>query len=157
MTAPRYQEFGPEAIPRVTPADGVEVKVIAGRVGDVVGPIEQPATEPVYLDVTLDAGARFEHALPEDHTAFAYVYEGQVRVGESSPDAAGSAATIEAPELAVLGPGARAVFEGRAPRSRLILIAGKPLREPVARYGPFVMNTRAQIAEAFADFQAGRF
>jgi redox-sensitive bicupin YhaK (pirin superfamily) len=157
MTAPRYQEFGPEAIPRVTPASGVEVKVIAGRVGEVVGPIVQPATDPVYLDVTLDAGARFEHSLPEDHTAFAYVYEGQVRVGESSATPAATSATIEAPELAVLGPGLRVVLEGRAPRSRVILVAARPLREPVARHGPFVMNTRAQIAEAFADFQEGRF
>ncbi|MBB5016307.1 pirin family protein [Rehaibacterium terrae] len=152
MTAPRYQEFGPDRIPEVRPAEGVRVKVIAGAVDGVVGPVAQPATDPTYLDVHLGAGARFEHTLPVGHSAFVYVYEGGARVGEG-----GSAATVNAHELAVLGEGERVRVEGRAADTRLILVAGRPLREPVARYGPFVMNTREEIMQAFADYQAGRF
>jgi redox-sensitive bicupin YhaK (pirin superfamily) len=152
MSEPRYQEFGPEEIPRVTPEVGVVVKVIAGRVGSAVGPIVQHATEPVYLDVALDAGATWAHALPEDHTAFVYVYEGELRVGSGV-----NGATVAAPELAVLGAGREVRLEGRAAQSRAIVVAGRPLREPVARHGPFVMNTREELVQAFADFQGGRF
>jgi len=152
MVAPRYQEFGPEQIPHLRPAPGVELKLIAGRRGEVTGPIVQPATEPVYLDATLEAGGRFEQALPPGHAAFVYVYEGAVRVG-----AVAEAAPLEAGELAVLGPGPTVRLEGAAPQSRVLLVAGRPLGEPVARYGPFVMNTREEIAQAFADLQAGRF
>lgn len=151
MTAPKYQEFGPERLPTVQPATGVGVKVIAGRVGDSQGPIVQPATDPVYLDVMVDAGARFEQPLPIDHSAFVYVYEGELRVGSDA-----SAATIASAELAVLSPGTSVALEGRAARSRAIVVAGRPLREPVARHGPFVMNTREEIVQAFADYNAGR-
>ena len=155
MTAPRYQEFNPERIPaiEVTDARGgyAHVKVIAGRVGETIGPIVQPATEPLYLDVALGAGVGFEVDLPATHAAFVYVYDGAVRVGA---DAAGE---IVAPELAVLGPGERIALEGRADGSRAIIIAGRPLGEPMARHGPFVMNTRAEITQAFEDLRAGRF
>jgi len=155
MTAPRYQEFDPERIPAVEVADArggsARVKVIAGRVGDTVGPIVQPATDPLYLDVALGDGVTFETALPASHTAFVYVYEGTVRVG------ADTAGEIAAPELAVLGPGERLALAGRAAASRAIVVAGRPLGEPVARYGPFVMNTRAEIMQAFEDLRAGRF
>lgn len=152
MTAPRYQEYAPERIPEATPAEGVRAKVIAGRIGEVAGPIEQPATEPVYFDLGLAAGAVFDQALPPGHTAFLYVYEGAARVGEG-----GDAASVQARELAVLGEGERIRIEGREPDTRLILVAGKPLREPVAKYGPFVMNTREELMQAFQDYQAGRF
>jgi len=156
MTAPRYQEFSPERIPafEVTDARGgsARVKVIAGRISDTIGPIVQPATEPLYLDVALDAGAGFEVDLPATHTAFVYVFDGTMRVGTGP-----AAANIAAPELAVLGPGERIVLEGRAADSRAILVAGRPLGEPVARHGPFVMNTRAEIMQAFEDLRAGRF
>jgi redox-sensitive bicupin YhaK (pirin superfamily) len=149
MTAPKYQEYGPEKIPAATPAPGARVKVIAGRVGDTIGPIVQPATDPTYLDIELDAGARFTHALPSEHAAFVYVYEGSVRIDPAT--------TVSAHELAVLSEGAEVRLEGVAQQSRAILVAGKPLNEPVARYGPFVMNTRAELARAFEDFQSGRF
>ena len=149
MTAPRYQEYGPEKIPVATPAPGVRIKVIAGRVGETTGPIVQPATEPTYLDIELAAGARYGHALPAGHAAFVYVYEGSVRLD--------AATIVAAHELAVLGEGAEVRLEGVAAESRAILVAGKPLREPVARYGPFVMNTRAELARAFEDYQSGKF
>ena len=151
MTEPRYQEFGPERIPVATPASGVSVKVIAGRVGEVLGPISQPATDPTYLDIALDRGAGYVHVLPPQHSAFLYVYEGSLTVG-------GQGTPVKAGELAVLGEGDEvqlaATGEGV---SRAIVVAGRPLREPVARYGPFVMNTREQILQAVEDFQNGRF
>ncbi|HVY81887.1 MAG TPA: pirin family protein [Steroidobacteraceae bacterium] len=157
MTAPKYQEFGPEKIPVAQLGKGVTVKVIAGRVGDTTGPIAQPATDPTYLDIALEAGAQFTHAVPFEHAAFLYVYEGSVRVGAGE-----TAATIDAHQLAVLGNGADVRLEGReppagSPVSRAILVSGKPLREPVAKYGPFVMNTREELIRAVEDFQSGRF
>ncbi len=154
MTEPKYQEFGPDRIPVATPGPGVSVKVIAGRVGSVAGPISQPATDPTYLDVALNAGAQFVHELPVQHAAFMYVFEGAVRVA----DGAGST-VVKAGELAVLGEGAevRLTGESTGAESRAILVAGRPLHEPVARYGPFVMNTREQLLQAVEDFQKGRF
>ena len=152
MTAPAYQEYAPDRIPQAAPAPGVRAKVIAGEVAGVRGPIVQPATDPVYLDLTIEAAARLVQALPPDHSAFVYVYEGALRVGEGA-----DAATVSAKELAVLSPGAQVVLEGREAESRAILVAGRPLREPVARYGPFVMNTREELMQAFADYQSGRF
>jgi redox-sensitive bicupin YhaK (pirin superfamily) len=151
MTAPRYQEFGPERIPVATPSPGAQVKVIAGTVGDVTGPIVQPATDPTYLDIELTAGARFTHELPEGHAAFVYAYEGSLRVGSG-----GGAKVLGTHELAVLGAGHLVEIEGGT-AARAILVAGKPLREPVAKYGPFVMNTREELLRAFEDFQNGRF
>lgn len=152
MTAPRYQELGPEHFPEQEVGEGVRVKVIAGQVGGVTGPISQPATDPTYLDVRLGAGAAFTHTLPEGHNAFLYVYEGSARVGDGP-----EAATIGTREMAVLGQGGQVRVEGREADTRLILVAGRPLNEPVARYGPFVMNTQAELRQAFEDYQAGRF
>ena len=157
MTAPRYQEFGPDKIPQVD-SGAARVKVIAGQIGGVTGPIAQPATDPTYLDVELAPGIAFSHDLPAGHAAFAYVYEGSVRIGEGA-----SAATVAAHELAVLGPGETVRLEGRAAAAergeaaRVVLVAGRPLGEPVAKYGPFVMNTREELMQAFEDLQNGRF
>ena len=151
MAQPRYQEFPAESIPVVQPAQGVNVKVIAGTVGDARGPISQPATDPLYLDIALDAGRSWEYVLPEGHSAFAYVFEGDAAVGEGD-----DARKLGTHEMAVLGGGD--VFKVTASNdARLILVAGRPLREPVARYGPFVMNTKQEIMQAFVDFQEGRF
>ena len=157
MTAPKYQEFGPERIPTAAPAPGVTAKVIAGRVAGIVGPIFQPATDPTYLDVAIAPKAEFVQALPADYAAFVYVFEGAIRVG-SDPNAS----AVRAHELAVLGEGEEVrltgVSAGADGRSaRAILVAGRPLREPVAKYGPFVMNTREELQQAFADFQSGKF
>ena len=152
MTAPKYQEFAPEGLPVVAPAAGVSVKIIAGEVDGVRGPIVQPATDPVYLDITLQAGTAWTHALPDGHNAFAYVYEGGLDVGEGE-----AARPLAQQELAVLGGGARLRLQAGARETRLILVAGRPLREPVARHGPFVMNTREELMQAFVDFEQGRF
>lgn len=152
MTAPKYQEYAPDNIPQVRPAEGVTVKVIAGTVDGVAGPIAQPATDPLYLDIALAPGARWVFDLPAAHNAFAYAYEGAATVGEGD-----DARALETHELAVLGGGERLQLRAGAQALRLILVAGRPLREPVAKYGPFVMNTRQELMQAFVDFQEGRF
>ena len=152
MTDPKYQEFAPERIPVTAPGDGVQVKVIAGQVGEASGPIVQPATDPVYLDITLAANARWEYTLPEGHNAFAYVFEGGLTVGQGE-----DARPVARQELAVLGGGQLLQLQAGAEGARLILVAGRPLREPVMRHGPFVMNTRQELMQAFVDFQEGRF
>ena len=152
MADPRYQEFAPERIPVARPAAGVEVKVIAGTVGDATGPIAQPATDPIYLDIGLAPGIAWEYALPEGHAAFAYVFEGDAWVGRDD-----DARAVPAQSLAVLGGGGTVALRAGKPGARLILVAGRPLREPVARHGPFVMNTRQELMQAFVDFQEGRF
>ena len=148
MGAPQYQEFAAERIPEVQEGAGVRIKVIAGRVGEVEGPVRQPATDPLYLDIALAGQARFEHAIAAGHNVFAYVYEGEA-------DFAGT--RVGKGELVVFGEGEGVAVSGVAGQSRLILVAGRPIKEPVARYGPFVMNTQAEIMQAVRDLQAGRF
>ncbi|QQP99795.1 pirin family protein [Lysobacter enzymogenes] len=152
MTEPKYQEFAPDRIVQLAPADGVRVKLIAGGLGDARGPISQPATDPVYLDVELQPGAAWEYELPEGHNVFAYVYEGGVSVGDGA-----DARAVDAQEMAVLAGGSTLKLADGGRGSRLIVVGGRPLREPVARYGPFVMNTKQEIMQAFVDFQEGKF
>ncbi|MEP6883055.1 MAG: pirin family protein [Dokdonella sp.] len=152
MTAPRYQDIAPEEIPLVEPEAGVSVRVIAGAIGEVMGPVSGIATEPVYLDISLQPTARFDVPLPRDHSAFAYVYDGVLSVvGQTGTK------TIQRGELAVLEGGDHVRIAAADTATRLIIVAGKPLKEPVAKYGPFVMNTPEQIAEAIRDFQSGKF
>jgi len=157
MTAPKYQEYGPERIPLAFPANGVTAKVIAGRVADIAGPILQPATDPTYLDLSVEPGATYVHTLPADYAAFVYVFEGAVQVGADR-----AAKRVSTHELAVLGEGEEIRLMGVSSgadgkTARAIVVAGRPLREPVAKYGPFVMNTRQELQQAFEDFQNGRF
>jgi len=152
MTVPRYQEFAPEQIPLARPAQGVEARVIAGAVGDVRGPVQAIATDPTYLDLALEPGARHVHVLPEGHNAFVYAFEGSVRVGSGE-----GARVLAARELGALGPGSEVEVTAEGEGARALLIAGRPLREPIAKYGPFVMNTEAEIHQAVADLRAGKF
>jgi redox-sensitive bicupin YhaK (pirin superfamily) len=110
------------------------------------------ATEPIYLDIALPAGKSASVTLPAEHNAFAYVFEGAAKVG-----AGANAQAIERGQIAVLSLGEAVTVEGGASGGRLILVAGRPLREPVAKYGPFVMNTPEEIRQAIADYQAGKF
>ncbi len=148
MTAPRYQEFEPDQVPVADLPGGVKVHVIAGKVGDVAGPVSGIATAPTYLDVALPAGASASFDLPAGQSAFAYPFEGEADIGNR---------LVPRGTLAVLGAGSRLVLATKAAPARVLLVAGQPLGEPVARYGPFVMNTQAQIRQAIADYQAGRF
>jgi len=150
MTEPRYQDIAASDIPEVDIDDGVRVRVLSGQFNDVTGPVAGVAVQPLYLDIELPASARLSPVLPESHTAFLYVFEGSVVAGETQK-------TIQKHELAVLGPGNELPLKGGDEGARTILVAGRPLGEPVARYGPFVMNTSEEIQQAFADFSAGRF
>ncbi|HET6913415.1 MAG TPA: pirin family protein [Rhodanobacteraceae bacterium] len=149
MSAPRYQDIAPEKIPSVEPAQGVRVRVVAGELLGARGPVSGVATEPVYLDVALEPGAQVEIPIPATHNAFAYVFEGDgVQVGTE---------TLARSELGVLSPGDSVLLVAGDKPARVLVVAGKPLNEPVAKYGPFVMNTPEQIVQAMQDYQAGRF
>jgi hypothetical protein len=149
MTAPRYQDIDPEKIPNVAAKNGIGIRVIAGKVGAVEGPVKGVATEPLYLDIMLPGTTEYTVRVPAGHTAFVYVFEGEARIGETA---------LPRGTLGVLSPGDELVdLVATDEGARLILVAGKPLREPVAKYGPFVMNTPLEIKDAIADYQAGRF
>ena len=150
MTAPWYADIADADIARFATAGGVQVKVIAGQSHGVAGAVQREGTRPLYLDVTLPANATFEQQLPPGHNAFIYVYRGQVVVDEQC---------VPEGRMAILANDAQAdgVRVVAAQPSRLILVAGQPLNEPIAQLGPFVMNTQEQLREAVQDFQAGRF
>jgi redox-sensitive bicupin YhaK (pirin superfamily) len=152
-----YKDLPAATIPVVTTDAGVTVKVIAGSAQGTAGAMTRATTEPVYLDIHLPGGATYAEALPAGFNGFVYVYEGEVAVG--APDGAGNNAprTVKRGEMGVLANDADAlVVTGKSP-ARLLLIAGKPLGEPIAQYGPFVMNTHEEIMQAVRDYQAGRF
>ena len=152
MTAPRYQDIPAERIPQLDLGAGAKARVLAGRLRDTAGPVETGAAAATYLDIELAAGAAFEERVgAAEDTAFIYVYEGQVEAG-----AASAATSLSRGTLGVLGAGNALRLAAGATAAKCIVVAGRPLREHVARYGPFVMNTRAEIEQAFADFQAGR-
>jgi quercetin 2,3-dioxygenase len=150
MTAPRYQDIAPERIP-LAAFEGGTVRVIAGRFGDVEGPVTGISVDPTYLDVALDPGASFRTHIAPGHTAFLHAFEGDVVAGEEP------ARPIASAELAVLGSGDTVAVRAGAEGARFILVAGRPLREPIVRYGPIVMNTRAELVRAFDDLRNGTF
>lgn len=152
MTTPRYQDIPPQDIPERALAGGGQVRVIAGAYDGTHGPVQAPGTEPLYLDVSLPAGASFDAAVPDGHHAFVYPFVGAVSVAGDVREA-----TLQRGQLGVLGDGAGVSVQSKDGEARFLLVAGRPLNEPVARYGPFVMNTQEQIREAFDDFRAGRF
>jgi len=150
MTAPRYQDVPPEKVPTVALADGASARVLVGEAGGVSGPVNGVATQPLYLDVTLAPRGHLSHGLPTGHSAFAYVYDGRARFGplEDSTE-------VAAGQLAVLGDGELVNVATSDGTARFLLLAARPLREPIARYGPFVMNTREEILQAVQDYQRG--
>jgi hypothetical protein len=150
MTAPRYQDIAPERVPELD-LPGAHVRILAGSFNGIDGPVQAPDTQPLYLDVALEAGATFEAKLAPEHNAFAYVYDESATIG------AADGRPVERGELAVLTHGERVTVRAGKSGARFILLAGKPLGEPVERYGPIVMNTRAELRRAFDDLRAGRF
>ena len=145
MTAPAYQEFSPEAIP-VSSGDGVTVKVLAGRYADITGPIEDPHTDVQYLDVTLDGARTFTHTLYSNRQAFVYVFEGEATLEDYG---------LPKHTLAVLGTGDTVRISASGGGARFILVSGRPIGEPIEQYGPFVMNSQAEIQQAMADYRDG--
>jgi redox-sensitive bicupin YhaK (pirin superfamily) len=150
MTEPWYRDIPSAEIPRFDTGTGATVQVIAGESHGVAGAVQRDHTEPLYLDIELAANGTFEQLLPPGHNAFVYVFRGQVLVDEQCVTQARMAILANDPQA----DGVRIVA---AQPSRLILIAGKPLNEPIAQYGPFVMNTQEQLHQAVADFRAGLF
>jgi len=150
MMAPRYQEIPAAQVPSVE-HDGVRLKVIAGRYRETDGAVRGIATQPSYLDVSLEPSEVFEHELPQGHSAIVYLYEGTAEIGP-----AGVQTPLPVSSAAVLaGDGTVRVTAGPEP-VRMLLLAGRPLGEPVVQHGPFVMNTREEIHQAIDDYQAGR-
>jgi len=154
MTAPRYQDVASSRIPEVVRPDGARVRVVAGEVDGVQGAVREIFAGPSYLDVALPAGRTFEQPVARGHTALIYVFQGEVIVGGRGPE---RGVAIRAPRLAILKDGdvVRAHADG-AP-ARFLLLSAQPLREPYARWGPFVMNTREEIAQALQELRDGTF
>lgn len=148
--APRYQDVRAAAMPTWRSADGrALVKVIAGNVLGVAG-AAQTRIPITYLDVSLENGAEVNLEVPESQTAFVYVFGGALEVGQQAREARDG-------DMALLSHGDGLKLTATADGTRALVLGGQPLREPVARHGPFVMNTREEIYEAFTDFQSGRF
>jgi len=154
MAPPRYQEFPAERIPVESREGGVEVRVIAGITSQGTrGPVVQPLTEPLYLDVRVPAGRDFSEPLPAAHNAFLYVIRGPVTI----PDVDGRTLQMVRDDLGVLGHGDSVRLRAESADIHALIVAGRPLQEPVARGGPFVMNTRTELAQAMEDYRQGRF
>lgn len=148
MVAPAYRDIPAAAIPEYTTAGGATVRVIAGESGGVAGAVQRPDTAPLYLDVHMPAGSRFTQEIPAEHNAFVYVYRGEANI-------AGTPVTDR--NMAILANSGATVYIEAAEAARLLIIAGRPLNEPIAQYGPFVMNTPEEIQQTLRDYQAGRF
>jgi len=149
LDAPGYQEFSADDMPMETLEGGGTIRVITGITNKgTTGPVINPLTDPLYLDVSLTATESFEQTILQSHNAVIYVIEGGIVIGDS---------ILETDTLGVFGPGDTASICASPQGARFLLMAGKRLEEPVARGDPFVMNTRAEVLEAFADLRAGRF
>lgn len=149
MIAPFYRDIPPSAIPEFTTDQGVHVRVIAGSSHDVAGAVQRPDTEPLYLDIHLPVGSSFNQPVDAGFNAFTYTYRGVVMIGDTKvPDR----------HMAILSnDGAELVRVEAREDARLILVAGKPLNEPIAQYGPFVMNTPEEIQQTLRDYKDGYF
>ena len=153
MCEPWYQDFKAADLPKLTTPEGVAVTVIAGESHGVQGAVTRPGTLPLYLDLHLPPGASFSQVLPAHHNAFVYVYRGVLDVAGTTVPAQRMAILANDPQCDGVTLQARSDVNQEV---RALLIAGQPLKEPIAQYGPFVMNSTEQIHQAIADFRAGR-
>jgi hypothetical protein len=149
MQAPWYRDFQNAQLPQFQRPEGVAVTVIAGASHGVQGAVTREVTQPVYLDVHMPQGARFEQTLPEGHNAFVYVYRGEVRIS-------GQAVPLQRMAILKNTPQTDGVVIEASADAKLILVAGQPLKQSIVQYGPFVMNTKEEIYQALADFRDGR-
>ena len=154
MCEPSYQEIIPEDIPTVEREDGTQIRVIAGKSGSTLGAVTGIATDPLYLDVTLPEKSLFEQEVQPGHTAFAYVFDGGGEFGSADEE---PGERLNHGHLAVYSDGDRVRVTTADSSVRFLLLAARPLGEPMARYGPFVMNDEAQIRQAFQDYREGKF
>jgi hypothetical protein len=151
MTAPRYQEIMSDNIPEVTRENGVKIRVIAGVVDDVQGAVSEIYADPTYLDIKVPPNQLFSHPVPLGHNVFIYLFEGKGYFGGEAQE------KISHPKLLILEDGDTIEIQTKDEPARFLLIAGKPLNEPIARYGPFVMNTKEEINQALQDLRDGTF
>lgn len=149
MRAPWYRDIQSADIPEFVTPEGVTVRVIAGSSHGVAGAMQRETTEPLYLDLQLPAGASFAQALPPEFNAFVYVYRGEVKIGEKQVPQQRMAIFRNSPDSDGV------VLHAEVP-SRALLVAGRPLGEPIVQYGPFVMNSQEEIFQAISDFREGR-
>ena len=154
MDPPRYQEVSADTIPTIE-IDGASVRIVAGEVAGVTGPVSDITAQPLYLDVWLDPGTSFSQPVPLGHTTIAYVYEGKAEFGVGSD---GLGDEVEAVQMIVFSDGDQLTVQALPDSSvKFMLIAGMPFREPIVPYGPFVMNTVEEIQQALADLRNGTF
>jgi quercetin 2,3-dioxygenase len=149
LCEPEYRDIAPAEIPELQ-LGGATVRVIAGASRGTAGAVQREHTEPIYLDIRLEPGASFEQPLPPAHNAFVYVYRGELAIAGTR---------VRRQRMAILAQRAdaeRVVLESGSEGACAILVAGRPLNEPIAQYGPFVMNSNEQIFQAVEDFRAGR-
>jgi redox-sensitive bicupin YhaK (pirin superfamily) len=154
MTEPRYQEVPAAQIPEIQHEDGVLIRVIAGEVEGTTGAVTEIVAEPTYLDVSVPADGSFTQPIARGHTAFAYVFEGQAILDGGS---VGNGKTVISPKLVVFDDGNYVLVRAGGEPLRFLLVSGKPLHEPVVRYGPFVMNTVEEIEQTLQDLRNGTF
>lgn len=155
MVAPNYQEFEPEEIPAEKAEEGIEVKVIAGETTHgTIGPVKDQIADPLYLDIFLAENKTFYQPLPNSHGSFIYVNDGTVTVVGAQEE---ENQVITSGRLVVLGGGTQIELQGNESNNRLLLVAASPLREPVSRGGPFVMNTEEEVMQAYRDYRQGNF
>ncbi len=147
MCAPWYRDFAAADLPGFITDSGVGVTVIAGESHGITGAVTRQVTEPLYLDLYLPAGTRFTQRLAADHNAFVYVYRGEITIAGQS---------VPSQRMAILNNGSDGVLIEAHDEARALLIAGRPLGEPIAQYGPFVMNTEQEIYQALKDYREGR-
>ena len=147
MCAPWYRDFAAADLPGFITDSGVGVTVIAGESHGITGAMTRQVTEPLYLDLYLPAGTRFTQRLAADHNAFAYVYRGEITIAGQS---------VPSQRMAILNNDSDGVLIEANNEAKVLLIAGRPLGEPIAQYGPFVMNTEQEIYQALKDYREGR-
>ena len=150
MKAPRYQDIPASDVPQAQVGTGVEARVIAGELGGAVGPVAGVATAPIYYDLSFTGRAGANLPTPAHHNVFVYVFEGSVHVMSEQ------GGVVSRGEIALLHQGERVVLRSDTD-ARCLVVGGRPLAEPIARYGPFVMNTQEEIMTAISDYQSGRF
>jgi redox-sensitive bicupin YhaK (pirin superfamily) len=154
MTAPRYQNIASEQIPQVQHDDGVKIRVIAGKVDDVRGPVKEIVADPTYLDISIPPNKTFSQPIERGHAAFAYIFEGE---GLFEADEKNTEKPISGPHMVVFGDGDFVSAHTADQGVRFLLVSGKPLNEPIARWGPFVMNTQAEIEQTLEALKNGTF
>ena len=151
MKPAAYQNIEPEQVPVIEPEPGVRIKLIAGKLEAqgciITGPVQAESTNPLYMDLTLQAGISYSFPVEKEHNALVYLFEGSARL---------NAQTLGLESASVLSQGGVITIAADVEPARMLVLAGKPLNEPVAQYGPFVMNTMDEVEQAIQDYRSGR-